>query len=152
MMTMKKKDQNYTSMSEHSYFYSQFCPRAVLRRMVAAIVLPWLTEFSGVVLSCFTLSRQTSLTEVPSMQPEDSPIPLFEAIVHSRSWSWKLVNRCCKARSIRVSEMNLCKIQNTQEIKENAFNRTKQDKTCKFAQNRAKSANLHVFHVLSCFV
>ena len=29
-------------------------------------VLPWLIEFSGVLLSCFTLSRQTSVTELIS--------------------------------------------------------------------------------------
>ena len=29
-------------------------------------VLPWLIEFSGVLLSCFTLSRQTFVTELIS--------------------------------------------------------------------------------------
>ena len=48
--------------------------RAVSRYMGAAMAyLPW-SKFSGVVLGCFTLSRQTSWTEVLLIQPEHSPI------------------------------------------------------------------------------
>ena len=55
--------------------------------MGADMYLPRFTEFSGAVLSCFTLSRQTFfLTEVSRIQPEDPPIPLFQATVFSRSW------------------------------------------------------------------
>ena len=55
-------------------------------------VLPWLIQFCGVVLSCFTLSHETIVMEVLPMQREDLPVPLFKAIVYSRSWVRKLVN------------------------------------------------------------
>ena len=55
-------------------------------------VLAWLNEFSGVVLSCFTLSRYTVWTEVSPIQPEDWPIPQFKGKVYWRSWIRKLVN------------------------------------------------------------
>ena len=54
--------------------------------------LPRLTEFSGFILKYFTLSRWTVLTEVSLLQPEDSHIPLFKAVVYSVSWVRKLVN------------------------------------------------------------
>ena len=54
--------------------------------------LPWLIEFSGVVLSCFTFSRRTLLTEVLSIQPDDSRIALLRAIVYSNLWVRKLVH------------------------------------------------------------
>ena len=55
----------------------------------------WLNEFSVVVVSCLTLSRQTIWTEVSSVQPEDSPIPLFEASFYWKSRARRLVNNCC---------------------------------------------------------
>ena len=55
-------------------------------------VLFWLTEFSGVVLSCFTSSCWTIFTEVLPIAPEDSPIQLFKAIVYSKSLVRKLVS------------------------------------------------------------
>ena len=55
--------------------------------------LPWLNEFSGVVLRCFTLSRHSSWTEVLFIQAEVSRIPLFKAIVISKSCVRKRVNR-----------------------------------------------------------
>ena len=55
--------------------------------------LLWLSEFSDVVLSCFTLSHYTIFTEISPLQPEESLIPLFKAIVYSRSWIRKLVDR-----------------------------------------------------------
>ena len=53
---------------------------------------PCLTDFSGVALSCFTLSRLTVFPDVLSVQPEDSLNPLFKAILYSVSWVKKLVN------------------------------------------------------------
>ena len=50
----------------------------------------WLIEFSGVALSCFTLSRLTVFPDVLSVQPEDSLNPLFKAILYSVSWVRKL--------------------------------------------------------------
>ena len=63
---------------------------AILRSMGAAMFCLWLTEFSGAVLSCFTLSRYTFVTEGPHIQPESSPIALFKTRVYSRSWVKKL--------------------------------------------------------------
>ena len=60
--------------------------------MGAAMPLARLNEFSGVVLSCFTLSHQTVFTEVLPKEPEVSPEPFFKAIVYSRSWVRKPVN------------------------------------------------------------
>ena len=56
------------------------------------LVLPRLIEFSGVVPSCFRFCRWTTFTEVLPIEPEDSHIPLFKAIIYSRSWVWKLVH------------------------------------------------------------
>ena len=61
-------------------------------------VLSCMNEFSGVVLSCFTHSRQTSWTEVLLIQPEDPFIPFFKATVYMKSWVGNLVNcmlLCC---------------------------------------------------------
>ena len=71
--------------------FSVLSSRAVFRCMLC-LFRPWLTEFNGVVQSCFTLSRSTVFTEVSPMKPEDSPIPLFTAILHSVPWVKKIVN------------------------------------------------------------
>ena len=55
-------------------------------------VWPWLIEFSGVAMSCFTLSRFTIFPDVLFVKPEDSLNPLFKAILYSVSWIRKLVN------------------------------------------------------------
>ena len=54
-------------------------------------VLPWLIQFSGAVQSRFTASRETIVTEVSPIQPEESSMPLFKAIVYSKSWIKNLV-------------------------------------------------------------
>ena len=59
--------------------------------------------FSAVVLSCFTLSRHTNFTEVSRIQPEDPPILSFKAIVYSRSWVRKLVNRPTQWETVIVA-------------------------------------------------
>ena len=69
-------------------------------------VLPWLIEFSGVVLSRCTLSRYTVVAEVSPIQLEDSPIPLFKAIVYSRSRVRQLVNRSIKI--LASNEISFC--------------------------------------------
>ena len=76
-----------------------YCPivftafsRAVSRYMGVVMVCLACSEFSGVVLSCFMLSRRTSWAEESLIQPEHSLIPLFEANVYSRSWVKKVVN------------------------------------------------------------
>ena len=56
-------------------------------------VLLRLTEFSGVVPSCSTLSLYAVFVEVSRIPPEDSHIPLFIATVYSRSCVRTLVNR-----------------------------------------------------------
>ena len=45
-------------------------------------VWPWLIEFSGVALTCFTLARSTVFTEVSPIKSEDSVILLFKAILY----------------------------------------------------------------------
>ena len=40
----------------------------------------WLSEFSGVALSCFTLSRWIIFPDVSLIKPEDSFNPLFKAV------------------------------------------------------------------------
>ena len=64
------------------------------QRLTSPVARPplWLIEFSGAVLSRFTLSRYTIFEEVSPRQPEDSPIPFLKAIVYSRSWVRKPVN------------------------------------------------------------
>ena len=44
---------------------------------------PWLSEYSGVVLSCYTLSRSTVLTDVSLLEPEDSFNPSLKAVIYS---------------------------------------------------------------------
>ena len=61
-------------------------------------------EFSSVALGCFTLSRYTAFTEVSPIQPEDSPISLFKAIVYSRSWVRKLVNCGIRNTGVRLAQ------------------------------------------------
>ena len=53
-----------------------------------------LIDDSSVLLSCFSLSCETFfLTEVSPIQPEDSSTTFFMAIVCSRPWVRKLLNR-----------------------------------------------------------
>ena len=47
-------------------------------------VWPWLSEFSGVVLNCFTLSNSTIFTDGSLINPEDN--------LYSLAWVRKLVN------------------------------------------------------------
>ena len=54
--------------------------------------LSFMNEFSGVVLSCFTLSRQTCWSRVLLIQPDDSLILLSKATVFSGSWVKKHVH------------------------------------------------------------
>ena len=61
---------------------SQDIVTTVSRCKGAVTFVPWLSEFSGVVLSCFTLSRSTIFTDVSLEKPEDS----FKAILYSVSW------------------------------------------------------------------
>ena len=42
-------------------------------------IWPWLSEFSGVVLTCLTLSGAIIFTDVSLIQLEDSFNPLFKA-------------------------------------------------------------------------
>ena len=48
--------------------------------MGAAIFLTWFTEFSGVVLSSFTLSRSNIFTDALLIKPEVMVNPLFKVI------------------------------------------------------------------------
>ena len=59
--------------------------------MGAAMFDLWLIELSGVVLSCFTLSRFAIFPDVSLIEPEGSFNPLFNAILYSVSWVRKLV-------------------------------------------------------------
>ena len=56
----------------------------------------WVCEFSGVALSCFTLSRSTIFSDVSLIKPEDSLNPFFNAVLFSVLEVRKLVNskRC----------------------------------------------------------
>ena len=45
-----------------------------------------LVVFGGVVRSCSTISRSTIFTQVSTIIPEDSLLPLLKAILHSISW------------------------------------------------------------------
>ena len=67
---------NWKRFGSHSFFT---CRDLVHGR---CHVWPWLIQFSGVKMSCFTLSRSTTFTEISPIQQEDSPIPLFEAILY----------------------------------------------------------------------
>ena len=60
--------------------YSQLFHMLCLEAWALPMFLPCLDEFSGAVQSCFTLSRQTSWTEVLLIQPEDSLRPLFKEL------------------------------------------------------------------------
>ena len=42
-----------------------------------------LSEVSGVVVSCFTLSRLSNVTDVSVRKPDDSFSPLFKTILFS---------------------------------------------------------------------
>ena len=54
-------------------------------------MIDWVRRW--LVLSCFTLSRETVWRKYhPYNQNTRISIPLFEAIVYSLSWVWKLVN------------------------------------------------------------
>ena len=64
--------------------------------------LPCLNEFSSVVLSYFTLSRQTTWKEMLVTQPEDSLRLLFKAIDYSRSWVRKLVNSGRRKKQLKM--------------------------------------------------
>ena len=69
---------------------------------VRYLVWLWLSEFSSVVLSCFTHSRSTGFTDVSPTKPENSVNPLFKAtICPLMSWVRKLVNTC--AQPLRYS-------------------------------------------------
>ena len=72
--------------------FTTFCRVSVHGR---CHVLSRLNELSGVAMSCLTLSRQTSWTEMWLIQPEDSLIPLFKAIIYSRSLVRKVVSSGC---------------------------------------------------------
>ena len=56
-------------------------------------VWPWLSEFSGVAVSCFTLSRSTIFAYISLIKLVGSFKPLFKAILCSVSGVRKLVNR-----------------------------------------------------------
>lgn len=71
--------------------------------LVRCHVLLCLIKFSGGVLRCFTISRETTATEVASIQPVDSPLALFEADVYSMSWVSILV-KGMGIKTIRHSE------------------------------------------------
>ena len=62
------------------------------RTGAAMFFLGWL-GFALLVWVHSTLPRRIILTEVSRIQSEDSPIPLFKAIVYSMSWPRKPVNR-----------------------------------------------------------
>ena len=69
---------------------------------VRYLVWLWLSEFSSVVLSCFTRSRSTGFTDVSLTKPEDSVNPSFKAtICPLMSWVGKPVNTC--AQPLRYS-------------------------------------------------
>ena len=73
--------------------YSQpFHVPYVCQRMGDAMltVKPWLTEFSGVLRSCFTLSRCTVFPDVSLIKPEVSINPVFSTVLYSMSWVRKL--------------------------------------------------------------
>ena len=70
-----------TTCSNHVYLYStlsgcMYCPppphSLPLRPPWTTLHPTWLSEFSGVVQSCCTLSRSTMFTDVSLIKPEDS--------------------------------------------------------------------------------
>ena len=48
-------------------------------------IWPWLSEFSGVVLNCLTLSGAIIFTDVSLIQLEDSFNPLFKTGLYSHA-------------------------------------------------------------------
>ena len=52
------------------------------------LVLLWLTELSGFVLSCFMLSHETIFAEVSCIKPEGFAHMTVQGNCFSRSWSW----------------------------------------------------------------
>ena len=65
--------------------YLQFFTSHILMQRYCPI-WPWLTDFRGVVLHCFKHSCFT-------LETEDLPIPLSEAVLYSTSWVGKTVNK-----------------------------------------------------------
>ena len=61
--------------------------------------LPCLNEFTGDVLSSFKLSRRPVEQKSYSGGHEDSLRPLLKAIVYSRLWVRKSVNKCDKCKT-----------------------------------------------------
>ena len=89
-------------------FTTSFTCRISVR--VHCPVVPCFYELSGVVLSCFIFSRQTSWTEVFLIQPEDSLIPKVKATVYSRSWVRKLVETSGETLCL-IIESSVAKLQ-----------------------------------------
>ena len=79
--------------------YSQSFSNAVARCTGAAIFWYWLAEYSGVVLSCFTLSRSTIFAEISLINPEDVPIQWFKAVLYSVSRVRNVVNKFERKKS-----------------------------------------------------
>ena len=64
-------------------------------------VWPRLSEFSGVVLSCFTISSSTVFTDVSLIKPEDSFNPFFKAILYLVSGARERAQELCESRGGR---------------------------------------------------
>ena len=78
--------------AEHALFSTFFAGRVSVNGRCH--VWPWLCEFSGVALGCFTLSCLTISPDVSLIEPEFSFNPLFKAIYYSVSSVRKHVIRC----------------------------------------------------------
>ena len=89
-------------------FTTSFTCRISVR--VHCPVVPCFYELSGVVLSCFILSRQTSWMEVFLIQPEYSLISKVKATVYSRSWVRKLVETSGETLCL-IIESSVAKLQ-----------------------------------------
>ena len=75
-------------------FTTFFTCRFSLHDRYSCHVWPWMSEFGGAILRCFTLSRFTILRMYRSTKPKDSFNSLFKATFYSVSWVRKRVNSC----------------------------------------------------------
>ena len=90
------------------HIHNLFTCLKLSRRMGAVMFgLRWLTEFCGVVLSCFTLSRASiSVSDASLTKPEDSLNPLLEAVIYFVSWVRKLANNEHTSRMLTLRNDN----------------------------------------------
>ena len=86
--TVTTNTEQYTRVSPG--IYNLFTRRISMQRRYH--VWHRLSEFSGDLLNCFTLSNLTTFTDVSLVKPEHSFNQLFKAILYSVSWGGKLVN------------------------------------------------------------